>query len=115
VTEPLPPTEPGGPPVGRRTQNPATALVIGVVASFLLIAAVLAVFQLNSQNSLASIRTEQDQGQVARDQLAQVICTIWRSAPAASRVTRSAAQVAQIDHLCEVLLPVHPSPSPVKS
>lgn len=121
MSEPLPPIEPvpGGEPVTaeltvRRTQNPTTALIIGVVASFLLIAAILAVFQLNSQNSLSSIRTEQDKSQVARDQLSQVICTIWRSAPQSSRASRSPGQVSEIDRLCAVLLPVHPSPSPAK-
>lgn len=117
MTEPVPVIAPDAPvatePVPH-PQSPAAMLVIGVVASFLVIAAILAVFQLNSQNSLASIRTEQDKGQVARDQLAQVICTLWRSAPASSRVTRSPGQVAEIDHLCAVLLPVQSTASPSK-
>jgi hypothetical protein len=123
MSDPLPPVEPAGEQTQEnvvvavapsRVQNPGAALVLLVVAVFFVVAAMLAVFQLNSQNSFSSIRNEQNASQVARDQLAQVICTLWRSAPPASRSSRPPGQVAELDRLCAILLPVSPAPSPSK-
>lgn len=86
-----------------RVQNPAVAVTVLITAVFLVVAAMLAIFELNSQDSLNSIQGNQSVGLTERKQLTDVVCVIWDTMPVANRERAGADEVKLADEICASL------------
>lgn len=95
-----------------RPANPATNVVVLAVAIFLVIAAVLAIFTFNTQDSLSKIQVSQAEVAAQRQKNTDILCALWEADPPAQRAVVAKTLVAQVQALCGA--PVAPSPTPTK-
>lgn len=99
-------------PSRSRAANPATNVVVLAVAIFLVIAAVLAIFTFNTQDSLSRIQVSQSEVAAQRQKNTDILCALWEADTPAQRAHVAASLVAQVTALCGT--PVSPSPTPTK-
>jgi hypothetical protein len=117
MSEPLPPVGPEATQEvllvapARRVQNPTIAVVVLVTAVFLVVAAMLAIIQLNSQDSLSSIQNNQSIGLSERSQLTDVVCVIWEGEGPSMRARLPQSEVAQANQICAALKVAQPQPT----